>query len=139
MKLSPRRAELLSLVALVLQVLFFLLTLLVAKWVNSMAVRIEAWHFLGGAGIWLTLLLQFRQRRLAEEERFDAEQYQRMRQEGKDTSVFEGVMVEDQLQIAGRRLAWMEKYLLAVSIPYVVKAKNNVDNLSLNLKLMVIA
>jgi len=114
MKLSPRRAETLSLVALVLQVLFFLLALLVAKHVNSIAVRVEAWHFLGGAGIWLILLLQFRQRRLAQEERFDAEQYQRMRQEGKDTSVFEGTMAEDQLQIAGRRLVWMEKYLLAI-------------------------
>ena len=72
-KLSPKRAEILSLIALVLQALFFLLLLLVGSGVNSLAVKIEAWHFLGGTVIWLVLMVQFRQRRLAQEERLDAE------------------------------------------------------------------
>ncbi len=113
-KLSPRRAEVLSLFALLLQVAFFLLSLLVSTQVKSLALRVEAWHFLGGAGIWLVLFLQFRQRRLADEERFDIEQYDRLRREGKDTSVFEANMVESQMHIAAKRLAWMEKYLLSV-------------------------
>jgi len=112
MKLSPKRAEVLSLIAFVLQVLFSLLVLLVSAQVYSPALRIEAWHFLGGTAIWLILLLQFRQRRLAQEERLDAEQYQRLRREGKDTSVFESTAVEDSFQVSQQRLNWLEKYML---------------------------
>jgi len=114
MKLSPRRAEVLSLAALVLQVLFFLLMLLVSAQAKSVAVGIEAWHFLGGVGIWLVLLLQFRQQRLAYEEKLEAEQYQRLRREGKDTSVFESTAIEESLRLAQRRLEWLEKYLLRI-------------------------
>jgi len=114
LQLSPRRAEILSLLAFFLHLLFFLLVLFLSSRVNTLAGTITSWHFLGGTIIWLMLLLQFRQRRLAEEERLDAEQYQRLRREGKDTSVFEGTVAEDALHIAKRRLAWMEKYLLTV-------------------------
>lgn len=113
-QLSPRRAEILSLLAFFLHLLFFLLVLFLSSRANTLAGTIAAWHFLGGTIIWLMLLLQFRQRRLAEEERLDAEHYQRLRSEGKDTSVFEGTMAEDTLHIAKRRLQWMEKYLLTV-------------------------
>ena len=113
-QLSPRRAEILSLLAFFLHLLFFLLVLFLSSRANTLAGKITAWHFLGGTIIWLMLLLQFRQRHLAEEERLDAEQYQRLRREGKDTSVFEGTMAEDTLHIAQRRLKWMEKYLLTV-------------------------
>jgi len=114
MKLSLRKAELLSLVALVLQLLFFLFCFLLGQRVNSLAVKIEAWHFLGGGLIWLILLIQFRQKRLAEEERLDAEQYQSLRREGKEKSVFEGTVAESALNLAGRRLEWIEKYLLII-------------------------
>ena len=115
MKLSPRRAEVLALVALVLQLLLFLFTLLISSYANSLAVMVEAWHFLGGTLIWLILLLQFHQRRLANEERLDAEQYQRLHREGKDTSVFEGTAIEESLHLNVRRLAWLEKYLPSLS------------------------
>ena len=114
MKLSPQRAERLALTAFVLQLVFFGLAYYVGLRANSVAVLIEGWHFLGGAGVWLVLVLQFRQRRLAEEERFDAEQYERLRREGKDTSVFEGTAVEGSMHLAARRLAWLEKYLLSI-------------------------
>ena len=114
MNLSPRRAERLALLAFFVQLLFFVLTLWIAASARSAAIWVEAWLFLGGVGIWLVLLLQFRQRRLAQEERFDVEQYQRLRREGKDTSVFEATAVEGSLHLAQRRLDWMEKYLLAV-------------------------
>ncbi|MBN1846668.1 MAG: hypothetical protein JW810_13365, partial [Sedimentisphaerales bacterium] len=110
-KLSPRRAEVLSLLAFGLHLLFFFLTFYLSQRANTLAGKIEAWHFLGGTLIWLILCLLFRQRRLAEDERLDAEQYQRLRQEGKDTSVFEGTLVADSLHLAQRRLNWMEKYL----------------------------
>jgi len=114
MKLSSRRAEILSLAALVLQFAFFGITLWLSWQTGSLAVQIEAWHFLGGMIIWAILLIQFHQRRLAEEEQLDSEQYRRLHQEGKDTSVFEGALVDDQLYLAGRRLVWLEKYLLGI-------------------------
>ena len=116
MNLSPRRAEIVSLWAFIIQGLFFFLILLVSSqgFSNSRAVGVEAWHFLGGSIIWLILLLQFRQRRLAQEEKLDADQYQRLRSEGKDTSVFESSMFEGTLQLAQRRLLWLEKYLIAI-------------------------
>ena len=97
-----------------LQFAFFGITLYISYQTRSLAVRIEAWHFLGGAIIWLILLIQFHQRRLAEEEQLDSEQYRRLHQEGKDTSVFEGTMMDDQLFLARRRLVWLEKYLLGI-------------------------
>lgn len=113
-QLSPRRAEVLSLLAFVLHLLFFLLVMFLSSRANTLAGKIAAWHFLGGTIIWLMLMLQFRQRRLAAEERLDAEQYERLRREGKDTSVFEGTVAAETLHIAKRRLKWMEKYLLTV-------------------------
>ena len=107
MKLSSKRAGLLSTLTLIVQVLFFLLILLVGFRSGSIAIKIEAWHFLGGVGIWLILLIQFRQRRMAEEEQLDAEQYHRLRKEGKDKSVFEGMVAEDQMHVAERRLVWL--------------------------------
>ncbi|MBN1436701.1 MAG: hypothetical protein JW936_06480 [Sedimentisphaerales bacterium] len=114
MNLSFKRAERLSLVAFLLHGLFFMLALWVGNAVGSLAVRVEAWHFLGGSIIWLILLLQFRQRRMAQEEHRDVEQYNQLRRQGKDTSVFESSSVEGSLHIAQRRLVWMEKYLIPI-------------------------
>lgn len=114
MKLSPRRAENLALIAFVLHIFFFLATFIVAIKSGSLAVRIEAWHFLGGTLIWFILLLQFRQRRLAQEEKTDTEEILRLRQEGKDTSMFESAAADSTLRLAQRRLDWLEKYLVPV-------------------------
>ncbi len=112
--LSPRRAEVLSLIALFLQILFFVFAMLIANNAYSLAGGVVAWHFLGGVGIWLILILQFRQRRLALEEHLDVEQYQRLKREGKDTSVFESSVVEGSMHLSQRRLDWLEKYLLPI-------------------------
>jgi hypothetical protein len=114
MNLSFRRAEVLSVVALLLHVLFFLLTFWISAYANSLGCLGEAWHFMGGVFIWVLLILQFRQRRLAQEEQLDVEQFQRLRSEGKDTSLFEGKQIEGTLHIASRRLVWLEKYLIAI-------------------------
>ncbi len=59
-----RRAEQVSLVGLLLQVIGF-----VAVWLTGMAdlassVRVESWHWLGGIPIWILLLVIFHQKRL---------------------------------------------------------------------------
>jgi len=71
--------------------------------------------------IWLVLLLQFRQRRLAQEEQLEGEQYERLKAEGKDTSVFEGKTTEESMHLAVRRLAWLERFLIPIfAIIYAV-------------------
>jgi regulator of protease activity HflC (stomatin/prohibitin superfamily) len=117
MKLSPRRAETVSLIAFFLHIALFALLLFVLGKDGisaSQAVNVGAWHFLGGSLIWFTLLLQFRQRRLAQEEKLEADQYQRLRHEGKDTSVFETGTIESSLHLSQRRLDWLEKYLVPI-------------------------
>ena len=114
MDLSSKRAERLSLVALVLHVAFFIMLGLMAGWARSSAILVESWHFLGGSIIWLVLLVQFRQRRLVQQENIDARQYQLGKQQGHDSSVFEGAGVESGLLLSQRRLGWIEKWLVAI-------------------------
>lgn len=108
---SPKRAERIAFVALFLTVIFFLGTFITAQIIKSNVVYVESWHILGGCGIWLLLALQFRQKRLAQEEKIDAEHYERLRNEGKSASVFENEMT-DGLYLNERRVAWMETYLV---------------------------
>ncbi|MBN1763880.1 MAG: protease modulator HflK [Sedimentisphaerales bacterium] len=114
MKLSPKQAEHRSLIAFAVQIVFSIILFLLSGWSESMAIALEGWHFLGGSIIWLVLYLQFRQKRLAEEEKLDAEQYKRLRREGKDTSVFGSKTPDEILNLAERRLDWLEKYLLPI-------------------------
>jgi regulator of protease activity HflC (stomatin/prohibitin superfamily) len=110
---SPKRAERIAFAALFLTVVFFLGTYITGEIINAYSVRVEASHILGGCGIWLLLALQFRQKRMAQEEKIDAQHYERLRKEGRSTSVFENEMT-DGLYLNERRLAWMEKYLVPV-------------------------
>ncbi len=112
MKLSPRRAEVVSIAAFIIHIVFFVVAMLISRKTFSYAVFVEAWHILGGAIVWLILLIQFRQIRLTMEEEQDAYDYQRMRQEGKDTSVFDSAEIESTMFLAKRRLQWIEKYLI---------------------------
>ncbi len=115
MQLSPRKASTVALIAFLVHLVLFAGVLIIGKVVvHSEAVVVESWHLLGGILVWLALLLQFRQRRLAQQEQTDAETYQRLRREGRDSSVFETGTMEETLQLAQRRLVWMEKYLLPI-------------------------
>lgn len=113
-KLSPKRAENLSFIAFIFHFLAFLALFFLARPVNALTLQIEAWHFLGGVFVWLMLLLQFRQRRLAEEERLDAEEYRKLKREGKESSVFGAGVLESSLEVQGKRLRWMEKWLIPI-------------------------
>lgn len=114
MKLSLRRAEWLALIAFVLHIVFSLLLLAMSAFCGSVAVSVEAWHFLGGSLIWLILLLQFRQRRLAQEELADDQEYRKAQLSGKEASIFEASTIDAEMQLAQRRSSWLEKYLLGI-------------------------
>ncbi len=111
MKLSPKRAENLSIAALILNLIFFFLALFFDKFSGARAVGLVGWIYLGGIPIWLALIIQFRQRRLANTEKFEAQEYQRLRKEGRGVSVFENDM-ESELMVQQRRLEWIEKWLI---------------------------
>ena len=113
MKLSPKRAENLSIVALILHLIFFLLALFFDKFSGSRAVGVVGWLYLSGIPIWTGLIIQFRQRRLAEEEKFEAREYQRLKKEGRGASVFEGD-IEKEMMIQQKRLDWVEKWMLPI-------------------------
>ena len=118
MKLSPKRAENLSIVALILHLIFFLLALFFDNFSGSRAVGVVGWIYLAGLPIWAVIAIQFRQRRLAEEESFDAREYQRLRKEGRSASVFEGD-IEKEMMVQQKRLEWTEKWLLPITAAIV--------------------
>ncbi len=118
MKLSPKRAENLSIVALILHLIFFLLALFFDKFSGSRAAGVVGWLYLGGIPIWAVLIIQFRQRRLAEEEKFEAREYQRLKKEGRGASVFEGD-IEKEMMIQQKRLDWIERWLLPIAAAIV--------------------
>ena len=111
MKLSPKRAENLSITALILHLIFFLLALFFDKFSGSRAVGVVGWLYLAGLPIWAVLVIQFRQRRLADEEKFEAREYQRLKKEGRSASVFEGD-IEKEMMVQQKRLDWIEKWML---------------------------
>ncbi len=115
-KLSPKRAENLSLIAFLIHLFAFSILFFLSgeRYINSLAVRVEAWHFLGGVLIWLMLLIQFRQRRLADEELLESEEYRKLKREGREASVFEAGIVESSMELQAKRLEWMEKWLVPI-------------------------
>ena len=110
--LSQRRPEKLAVLALIVHVAFFALSLWLANVTGMAAAAVLAWSFLGGVPVWMILLIQFHQRRLARQEQFDIAEIQKLRHDGRETSVFEGTAVDETLHLAGRHLQWIEKYLV---------------------------
>jgi membrane protease subunit HflK len=112
MKISPKRAEYLSIAGLILSVLFFGALLAIWQWCWSFAVQAAAWQMLGGVIVWFVLLLQFHQRSLAEREKLDLAQLART---GDENTIFEAEQEQKGLfAVAQRRLELFEKWFLPV-------------------------
>jgi regulator of protease activity HflC (stomatin/prohibitin superfamily) len=111
MAISSKRAENVAIVALVVNVVFFVLVLLIGRWSGFVAVNSAAWLILSAVLVWAVLALQFHQRSLAEQERLDLsqlskaeEQTSRIFQErGEHAGLF---------AVAQRRLQLLEKWFL---------------------------
>ncbi len=110
---SARRAEVVSLSGLCLQVVFFAVVLLVALWNGSHATFGASFYILGGVIVWLGTLLIFHQQKLVRLEALEAEQIRRDRHSVGAEAIFdEGRDVAGGLMAARARLEWMEKWLL---------------------------
>ena len=112
MTLTSKRAEIVSIAALVLSVVFFVLTMLVGLYSKSFAVFTLGWHILGSALVWLVLVILYHQRSLAEQEKLDMAQL--ANQQGTDT-IFDGDAHRKQLfAVAQKRLAILEKWFVPI-------------------------
>lgn len=68
-----KRAELASIIGLVLQCVLFGLFIVLFSRSNSPATLAAGWHFLCGAGVWLLILIELYQQRLARQQRQELE------------------------------------------------------------------
>jgi regulator of protease activity HflC (stomatin/prohibitin superfamily) len=92
--------------------IFGIIGLVLGLWTNSVGILWLGWYLLGGVIVWLLLVLQFHQRRLADEERLDLEALRRERESqiGKDSSIFDDERTgEGDVISARRRLRWLER------------------------------
>jgi len=111
MAVSSRRAENVAIVALVVDVVFFVLVLLIGRWSGFLAVNAVAWFILSAALVWAVLALQFHQRSLAEQEKLDLSQLGKA--EEQDSGIFQAKGEHAGLfAVAQRRLQLLEKWFL---------------------------
>jgi membrane protease subunit HflK len=112
MKISPKRAEYLSIAGLILGLVFFGVVFVISRWSGSFAADAVSWQILASVGVWFVLLVQFHQRALAEREKLDLAQLARS---GDENTIFEAEQEQKGLfLVAQRRLALFEKWFLPV-------------------------
>ena len=112
MKISPKRAEYLSITGLVLGLVFFVILFSIGRWSGSFAATASSWQVLCSVLVWFALLLQFHQRSLAEREKLDLAQLART---GDEHTIFEAEQEQKGLfAVAQRRLGLFEKWFLPI-------------------------
>ena len=112
MNISSKRAEYVALTGLVLSIIFFASAWVIGAVSGAFAVSALSWQILGGALIWLVLVILFHQRSLAEQEKLDMAQLARTK--NADT-IFQGTADRAELfAVAQRRLAILEKWFIPI-------------------------
>jgi len=113
-----RRGEIASAVGLILQLAFAGAMLLIGyRWNGSVSTVAAGWFMLGGAGVWLAVLLIFHQQKMLDLESLETEQLRRRREVPgqEDTGLFglPGAGGVETL-VAARRLRLMRRWLLPI-------------------------
>jgi regulator of protease activity HflC (stomatin/prohibitin superfamily) len=112
MNISSKRAEYVALTGLILNIIFFASAWVIGAVSGAFAVSALSWQILGGALIWLVLVILFHQRSLAEQEKLDMAQLARTK--NADT-IFQGTADRAELfAVAQRRLAILEKWFIPI-------------------------
>ncbi len=111
MNISSRRAQHIAIIAFVLSVIFFVGTWVIAGFSGYYAIAVLAWQILGGAFIWLALIILFHQRSRAEQEKLDMAQIVQARRGG-DTIFQTHTEQGDLMAVAQRRLRILEKWFV---------------------------
>lgn len=110
MNTTSRKAQYVSFMCLVLTVLFFVVTLILARYTNVFALNVLVWQILSGVLVWFIVLILFHQRTLAEQEKLDIAHLKKNQSE--DT-IFDKDR-EELFAVAQRRLRFFEKWMLPV-------------------------
>ncbi|MHC5146191.1 MAG: SPFH domain-containing protein [Planctomycetota bacterium] len=113
MNLSPRKAKTVSVIAFVLNLFFFIFTLILGLFSSTLAMYLLSWQVLSGVLVWVVLIAQFYQRTLAEQEKLDAGQLSRAADQG---TIFSGGADRmAMMAVAQKRLVFLEKWVVPVS------------------------
>ena len=110
---SSKKAQGVCLLAVSLSMLFFAGTLALGVYIQVRAVYLICWQALAGGMVWLSLLIQFYQRRLAEQEKLDIAQMQRAR--AADTIFQGGGERTAMFEVAQKRLILLEKWFIPIA------------------------
>ncbi len=110
---SSRKAETVSLIALLVSFVFFVSTLLLGVFQSMLGVYLLSWLMLASALIWLVLLIQFKHRIKAEQEKLDMAQL--AKSDTQKTIFSSGGDRMAMLAVAQKRLATFEKWVLPIA------------------------
>jgi regulator of protease activity HflC (stomatin/prohibitin superfamily) len=112
MTTSSKPAKLVAVLSLFLCLLFFVITFLIGRWSDFVAIYAVSFFILSAALIWLVLFIQFHQRCLAEQEKLDMSALAAnqkagkiFQQKGEQAIIF---------AVAQKRLAILEKWFLPI-------------------------
>jgi len=117
MNRSDRRGELVAGFGLAVSLAGFFVLVFLGASMLSMATYATAWSFLGGAGVWLLILVRLHQGRLLEQERIELAELERDRRErlGGVGTIFKEEDVEQMEALSmGRRLRTIEKWFVPI-------------------------
>lgn len=110
MNISSRRAQHIAIIAFLLSVIFFVGTWVIAGFSGYYAIAVLAWQMLGGAFVWLALIILFHQRSRAEQEKLDMAQIAQAR---RGDTIFQTQTEQgDLMAVAQRRLRILEKWFV---------------------------
>lgn len=107
---SSRKAETVSLIALIVSFVFFVSTLLLGVFQFVLGIYLLSWLMLASTLVWLVLLIQFKHRSMAEQEKLDMAQLAKSDRQG--TIFSSGGDRMALLAVAQKRLATFEKWVI---------------------------
>lgn len=112
MNVSSRKARTISIIAFILNLIFFGFALIFGAATEVLAMYLLSWQILTGAIVWLVLVLQFHQRSLAEQEKLDMNQLSKSDQQG---TIFSGGADRmAMMAVAQKRLLFLEKWIIPI-------------------------
>ena len=139
MNLTSKRAELVSIWAMVLSLVFFVVTYILGKLLGSFAVTVSCWQILASVQMWLVLAIYFHQCSRAEQEKLDMAQ---LASSHHGDTIFQGGSDREALmKVAQRRLEFLEKwfipsfgifiaiYQITLGVIYFLKIPKDLDKL----------
>jgi len=112
MQTEEKKAAVVCLIALVLSIIFFPACFILSKVTGVFALFALSWQILGAAVIWAILTVQFYQRALAEQEKFDIAQ---LAQSSHSDTIFEAQKQQSEyFAVSQNRLRIFEKWFLPI-------------------------